>query len=209
MTGSGPFDVLVVGSGASGLAAALSAERAGARVALVTKGTLQSCNSAKAQGGIQAAFARRRLARAPCRGRLALLARDGRPTPRRGADGRGAERDPLARGARRRVHATKRRATGSPAAAARRASGSSRSATGRVTRSRPRFATPSSRRAPRRSRSRRCSALEPRDERLARALRRPGARGGRRSSSPPADAAIGRPRSAASSRPTTRARPAR
>jgi succinate dehydrogenase / fumarate reductase flavoprotein subunit/L-aspartate oxidase len=49
------FDVLVVGSGASGLAAALSAERAGARVGLVTKGSLQSCNSAKAQGGIQAA----------------------------------------------------------------------------------------------------------------------------------------------------------
>jgi len=49
-------DVLVVGSGASGLAASVSAERAGARVALVTKGALQSCNSAKAQGGIQAAF---------------------------------------------------------------------------------------------------------------------------------------------------------
>jgi L-aspartate oxidase len=49
-------DVLVVGSGASGLAAAVSAERAGTRVALVTKGALQSCNSAKAQGGIQAAF---------------------------------------------------------------------------------------------------------------------------------------------------------
>src|SRR5438132_1651968 len=49
-------DVLVVGSGASGLAAAVSAERAGARVGLVTKGALQSCNSAKAQGGIQAAF---------------------------------------------------------------------------------------------------------------------------------------------------------
>src|ERR671936_2565044 len=49
-------DVLVVGSGASGLAAAVSAERAGARVALVSKGSLQSCNSAKAQGGIQAAF---------------------------------------------------------------------------------------------------------------------------------------------------------
>ncbi|HEY7018627.1 MAG TPA: FAD-dependent oxidoreductase [Gaiellaceae bacterium] len=49
-------DVLVVGSGASGLAAALSAERAGSSVALVTKGSLQSCNSAKAQGGIQAAF---------------------------------------------------------------------------------------------------------------------------------------------------------
>jgi succinate dehydrogenase / fumarate reductase flavoprotein subunit/L-aspartate oxidase len=57
VTGRGPFDVLVVGSGASGLAAALSAERAGASVALATKGTLQSCNSAKAQGGIQAAFA--------------------------------------------------------------------------------------------------------------------------------------------------------
>ena len=50
------FDVLVVGSGASGLAAAVSAERAGAHVALVAKGALQSCNSAKAQGGIQAAF---------------------------------------------------------------------------------------------------------------------------------------------------------
>src|ERR671932_445147 len=50
------FDVLVVGSGASGLAAAVGAERAGARVALAAKGSLQSCNSAKAQGGIQAAF---------------------------------------------------------------------------------------------------------------------------------------------------------
>ena len=51
------FDVLVIGSGASGLAAAVSAERAGARVALATKGSLQANNSAKAQGGIQAAFA--------------------------------------------------------------------------------------------------------------------------------------------------------
>jgi L-aspartate oxidase len=49
-------DVLVIGSGASGLAAAVSAERAGASVALATKGSIQSCNSAKAQGGIQAAF---------------------------------------------------------------------------------------------------------------------------------------------------------
>jgi succinate dehydrogenase / fumarate reductase flavoprotein subunit/L-aspartate oxidase len=48
-------DVLVVGSGASGLAAAVSAGAAGARVAVATKGSLQSCNSAKAQGGIQAA----------------------------------------------------------------------------------------------------------------------------------------------------------
>src|SRR5215213_9234159 len=50
------FDVLVIGSGASGLAAAVSAERSGASVAVATKGALQSCNSAKAQGGIQAAF---------------------------------------------------------------------------------------------------------------------------------------------------------
>jgi L-aspartate oxidase len=53
---NGHLDVLVVGSGASGLAAAVSAERAGARVALATKGSIQSCNSAKAQGGIQAAL---------------------------------------------------------------------------------------------------------------------------------------------------------
>jgi L-aspartate oxidase len=51
-----PFDVLVIGSGASGLAAAVSAERAGACVALATKGSIQACNSAKAQGGIQASF---------------------------------------------------------------------------------------------------------------------------------------------------------
>jgi L-aspartate oxidase len=56
MAESVPVDVLVVGSGASGLAAAVSADRAGARVALATKGSLPSCNSAKAQGGIQAAF---------------------------------------------------------------------------------------------------------------------------------------------------------
>src|ERR687887_554967 len=56
MPSKASFDVLVVGSGASGLAAAVSAERAGASVALAAKGSLQSCNSAKAQGGIQAAL---------------------------------------------------------------------------------------------------------------------------------------------------------
>src|SRR4029453_8985762 len=50
------IDVLVIGSGASGLATATSAVQAGAQVAIATKTTLQACNSAKAQGGIQAAF---------------------------------------------------------------------------------------------------------------------------------------------------------
>jgi aspartate oxidase len=53
---SDAFDVVVVGSGAAGLTAAVSAEAAGVSVALATKTTLQACNSAKAQGGIQAAF---------------------------------------------------------------------------------------------------------------------------------------------------------
>jgi L-aspartate oxidase len=49
------IDVLVIGSGAAGLAAAVAAEGAGARVAVATKTTLQANNSSKAQGGIQAA----------------------------------------------------------------------------------------------------------------------------------------------------------
>ena len=50
------IDVLVIGSGAAGLAAAVSAARGGGRVALATKTTLQANNSSKAQGGIQASF---------------------------------------------------------------------------------------------------------------------------------------------------------
>jgi aspartate oxidase len=49
------IDVLVIGSGAAGLSAAVAAERSGARVAVATKTTLQANNSSKAQGGIQAA----------------------------------------------------------------------------------------------------------------------------------------------------------
>src|SRR5260370_40933711 len=56
MSAGGSFDVLVIGSGASGLAAAVSAERVGARVGRARKASIQSCNSAKAPGGIQAAF---------------------------------------------------------------------------------------------------------------------------------------------------------
>jgi len=54
--GAPSVDVLVIGSGASGLAAAVAADRAGGRVALATKGSLQANNSSKAQGGIQASF---------------------------------------------------------------------------------------------------------------------------------------------------------
>jgi aspartate oxidase len=46
----------VVGSGVAGLTAALSAAHAGARVLLATKLALASSNTAKAQGGIQAAL---------------------------------------------------------------------------------------------------------------------------------------------------------
>ena len=56
MARSALIDVLVIGSGAAGLAAAVSAERSGAHVAVATKTTLQANNSSKAQGGIQASF---------------------------------------------------------------------------------------------------------------------------------------------------------
>src|SRR4051794_2667601 len=56
MQPSARFNVLVIGSGASGLAAAVAADRAGASVALATKGSIQANNSSKAQGGIQASF---------------------------------------------------------------------------------------------------------------------------------------------------------
>lgn len=48
-------DVAVIGSGGAGLAAALAARAAGASVVLATKLGVASCNTAKAQGGIQAA----------------------------------------------------------------------------------------------------------------------------------------------------------
>ena len=48
-------DVLVVGSGGAGLSAAIEAARAGANVLVATKLGVASCNTAKAQGGIQAA----------------------------------------------------------------------------------------------------------------------------------------------------------
>ena len=49
-------DVLVVGAGLAGLYASLEASARGARVMLVTKGSLQASNSFMAQGGIAAAI---------------------------------------------------------------------------------------------------------------------------------------------------------
>ena len=48
-------DILVIGSGGAGLAAAIAAHDAGASVTIATKLGVASCNTAKAQGGIQAA----------------------------------------------------------------------------------------------------------------------------------------------------------
>ena len=84
--------------------------RAGRRgVAIATKGSLQSCNSAKAQGGIQAAFGEDDSPE--------QHAADVWQSSHETADlrlvevltGEAHARDPLARGARRRVHARERR----------------------------------------------------------------------------------------------------
>ncbi len=56
MARRGSVDVLVVGSGASGLSAAVSAARRDVSVAVATKTSVQANNSSKAQGGIQAAL---------------------------------------------------------------------------------------------------------------------------------------------------------
>ena len=53
--GNGRVDLLVAGAGLAGMYAALEAAAAGARVVLVTKGSLRASNSFFAQGGIAAA----------------------------------------------------------------------------------------------------------------------------------------------------------
>ncbi|MCB1076359.1 MAG: FAD-dependent oxidoreductase, partial [Verrucomicrobiae bacterium] len=49
------WDVVVVGSGGAGCAAAIEAKQAGARVLMITKSSLLDSKTARAQGGIQAA----------------------------------------------------------------------------------------------------------------------------------------------------------
>ncbi len=51
-----PFDLLIVGSGAAGLSAALRASELGARVAVLTAGPLLAGSSPRAQGGVAAAI---------------------------------------------------------------------------------------------------------------------------------------------------------
>ena len=130
------FDVLVIGSGASGLAAAVSAELAGARVALATKGSLQANNSSKAQGGIQAAFGDDDSPEQHADDVFRLAPT--RPPSARSSRRSPATRSPRSTGSRSSAsssRATRTAATASPAAAARARSASSRSATARATRS--------------------------------------------------------------------------
>ena len=129
------FDVLVIGSGAAGLAAAVAAERAGGRVALATKGSIQANNSSKAQGGIQASFGEddspelhgedvMRSSHDTADPRLVSRADEGRAGQRSTGSSSWAARS-----------RDRTAATGSRAAAGPRASGCCRSATGRDTRS--------------------------------------------------------------------------
>ena len=135
-----PFDVLVIGSGASGLAAAVSADARRRPRRRRREGLAPVVQLGEGAGRDPGGVRRGRLARAARAGRLELEPRDGRHAARRDADERGAERDPLARGARRRVHARQRRL---PARPLRRRVGNgacSRSATAPATRSRRRCA---------------------------------------------------------------------
>ena len=130
------FDVLVIGSGASGLAAAVAADGAGARVALATKTTLQACNSAKAQGGIQAAFgdddSPRSTPRTSCAARTTQQIPDSSRCSR-------ARRRRRSTGSRSSASSSRARTAVTASLRARAASGCSRSATARGTRSRRRF----------------------------------------------------------------------
>ena len=202
------FDVLVIGSGASGLAAAVAAERAGARVAVATKGPSSPATPP-----------RRRAASRPPFGdddSPETHAEDVWKSSHETADRRLVEiltprRPQRSTGSRSSASSSRARtaATGSPAAAARRASGSSRSATAPAMRSR--------RRCARRSRARRrhdvpaVAAHGARADASTAGARAAASTSSRRarSSSPPAGAASGRRRSAASCRPTIRVRPAR
>ena len=153
MQPSARFDVLVIGSGASGLAAAVAADRAGATRRARDQGLDPGEQLVQGAGRHPGLLRRRRLARAARRGRHALVARDRRIR----ASSRSSSATRRARSTGSRSSAARSRArtaaTDSPAAAAPRASGCSRSATAPATRSRRRCATPTRPAAPRASRT--------------------------------------------------------
>ncbi len=203
-------DVLVVGSGASGLAAAVSAERAGARVALAAKGVAPVLQLGQGPGRHPGGLRRGRLPGAARRGRLAELPRDGRTWSLVGVlTVGGAGHDPLARGARRRVHPLERRLPPRPL----RRREPQAPAPGRRPHGPRDHERPARRRRglePRsRCRSRRSSELEADRERLAGPLRRARRRGGRGRARRRRPLLPRGARSAASSPPTIPARPAR
>lgn len=49
------WDVVVIGAGGAGCAAAIEAKHAGCKVVIVTKDAKEDSNTSRAQGGIQAA----------------------------------------------------------------------------------------------------------------------------------------------------------
>ena len=213
MQPSARFDVLVIGSGASGLAAAVAAERAGASVALATKGSIQANNSSKAQGGIQASFGADDSPELHAEDVMRSSHETADPRLVEVLDGRRAGGDPLARGARLRLHARERRLPPRPL----RRRLAQAAAPGRRPH-RPRDHEG----APRRARGgRRHELPEPRARRaradrgrLAGVVRRsrtasPPRSTPARSCSPPAAAATPRPRAATSSPRTIRTPPAR
>ena len=101
------FDVLVIGSGASGLAAAVSAE--GRRSGRARDELRSSRATRRRRKAVSRPPSARTTRRSSTPRTWAKLARDREPRARRGSHLRGARRDPLARGARRRVHARERR----------------------------------------------------------------------------------------------------
>lgn len=48
--------IVIIGSGAAGISAAITCAQAGKQVALFTKGAIEDTNTCKAQGGIAAAI---------------------------------------------------------------------------------------------------------------------------------------------------------
>ena len=200
--------MLVIGSGASG-PRGCRVGRAGRRPRRGRdEGVAPVLQLGQGAGRDPGIVRRGRLARAPRRGRLEVEPRDGRHAPRRGADRRRAVGDPLARGARRPVHAGERRL---PDRQVRRRVAQAPApgrATAPATRSPPGCARPG-RRAPGRPLPRARSPISSATEngwRRASATTRWTLR---RSCSPPAAAVTGRPRSAASSPPTIPAPPVR